>query len=240
VPSKITDVAAVDLFCGAGGLSHGLASQGIDVRVGLDINPACAYPYAANNSGAFVLRDMATLNAGHLAEYWKGADVRLLAGCAPCQAFSTYTQARRKAEDDRWALVDHFVALTCTAMPDLVTMENVPGLLTHRRFDRCVKRLVRCGYSVSVTVVDSAAYGAPQMRQRLVLLASLLGSLDLISPAKFRAKRKTVRDAIGGLEPLKAGQTSPNDPLHVASRLSPLNLKRIRHSEPGERGRIGQ
>ena len=82
-------------------------------------------------------------------------------------------------------------------------------------------------------VVDCADYGVPQHRQRLVLLASKHGPIEMIAPTVKAERYETVRDAIEELPPLKAGETCPDDPLHQASELSPLNLKRIRASKAG-------
>ena len=81
-------VYAVDLFCGAGGLTHGLVKAGIDVRLGVDINPACEYPYTANNDAVFLLKPVEELEASDLEFHYGKYGFRLLAGCAPCQTFS--------------------------------------------------------------------------------------------------------------------------------------------------------
>ena len=82
-------------------------------------------------------------------------------------------------------------------------------------------------------VVNCADYGAPQQRQRLVLLASKLGSIDLIEPTTPEGRRLTVRKTIEDLPHLEAGEACESDPLHRACELSTLNLKRIRASKPG-------
>lgn|ERR1700737_2403008 len=81
-------IVAVDLFCGAGGLTKGLLSAGVDVRLGIDLDKACRHPYETNNAGAkFILSDITKITPADLADAWKGAEVRLLAGCAPCLCF---------------------------------------------------------------------------------------------------------------------------------------------------------
>jgi DNA (cytosine-5)-methyltransferase 1 len=110
-------------------------------------------------------------------------------------------------------------------------MENVPNLAKQRVFRRFVKRLEAEGFKVSHEVVDCSDYGVPQTRQRLVLLASKLGPIKL--EKSKRRKAKTVKQAIRGLPRLVAGQVCKKDPVHQASELSPLNLKRIKASKPG-------
>lgn len=227
-------VDAVDLFSGAGGLTHGLANSGINVRVGVDIDPACQYPYTENNDAEFLLKSVGDLDAADLADYYQPGNVRLLAGCAPCQTFSSYNQ-RASDDDDRWWLLQHFSKLAGGLLPELVTMENVPGLLKHEVFDEFVASLEASGYEVSKQVVRCQEYGLPQQRSRLVLLASRIGPIALLTPEDFEAKPRSVRDVIGpGKVPvLEAGSAHPTDRLHQSAGLSPLNQRRIKASKPG-------
>jgi DNA (cytosine-5)-methyltransferase 1 len=89
---KRKKVAAVDVFCGAGGLSKGLVLEGIDVVAGIDADPACQYPYERNNPGKFIEKKVEELSGADVECLYPAGVVKLLAGCAPCQPFSTYTQ----------------------------------------------------------------------------------------------------------------------------------------------------
>lgn len=231
-------IQAVDLFCGAGGLTRGLIDAGIDVRVGVDIDPACEYPYTANNDAEFLLRSVGDVDAETLASYFTPKSVRLLAGCAPCQTFSTYNK-KASDEDDRWWLLRHFGRLAASLEPDLVTMENVPGLMEHDVFEEFVRTLRAQNYHVSYQPVDCSQYGLPQHRTRLVLLASKLGPISLLTPEQFGRPRLTVEDVISDLPELEAGASDPKDPLHRCSALSELNMKRMRASSPGVLGVTG-
>nr|WP_155262542.1 DNA cytosine methyltransferase [Bradyrhizobium sp. BR2003] len=217
------------MFCGAGGLTNGLAKAGIDVRLGVDIDPACEYPYTANNNGEFLLKSVVELSAEDV-DVGGGRSLKLLAGCAPCQPFSSYHQ-KATTEDGRWNLLNHFGRLAEEVQPDLITMENVPNLAKQEVFSQFVNRLKKQGFSVSHEVIDCSEFGVPQTRRRLVLLASKLGPISL--PRKRKRKTKTVEQAISKLPRLKAGQVCEADPLHQASELSDLNLKRIQASKPG-------
>ena len=73
----------------------------------------------------------------------------------------------------------------------------------------------------------------PQQRTRLVLLASLLGPLELGVPTHSPERHRTVRQTISRLKPVRAGEQSTKDPLHRSSRLTDTNLKRIKQSRPG-------
>jgi DNA (cytosine-5)-methyltransferase 1 len=130
-------------------------------------------------------------------------------------------------------LLYEFERIAEGVMPDIVTMENVPTIKRHKVFSDFVKALKRRSYEVWHDVVDCAAYGVPQSRQRMVLLASLHGSISLIEPLRDDSRYKTVRQAIGRLRPIGAGESDPKDELHVASTLSAKNMTRMRASKPG-------
>jgi len=226
-------VRGVDVFCGAGGLTHGLEAAGIDVRLGIDVDPACEHPYSGNNDASFLLKPVEEITSADLSEVFGDASFKLLAGCAPCQPFSTYSQTWSCPSDERWNLLEHFSRLVGEVRPHFVTMENVP-LLEHKDvFANFVAALKNGGFDIFHGVVNCADYGVPQGRKRLVLLASTLGPLQLIAPTTPEGHRVTVREAIGEMPPLEAGETDEDDTLHRACKLSPLNLKRIRASRPG-------
>src|SRR5262249_3687871 len=103
-------IRAIDLFCGVGGLTRGVEKVGRDVRLGVDIDPACEFPFTANNEAEFCLKSVADLSASNLRRSIEGAGFTLLAGCAPCQPFSTYQQ-KLGPTDGRWHLLEHFARL---------------------------------------------------------------------------------------------------------------------------------
>jgi DNA (cytosine-5)-methyltransferase 1 len=226
-------IRCVDLFCGLGGLTHGLIKGGVRVVAGVDVDPQCQFPYETNNDARFIKRDVRELCGRTLRDLWKGATYTLLAGCAPCQPFSTYSRNGRKSRRDAmWNLVGDFGRLVREAHPDLVTMENVPQLLDHNVFVDFLSSLE--GYHTWYEVVECARFGVPQTRKRLVLLASRLGPISLAHSVKDDENEvATVRAAISHLPPLVAGQVHPNDKLHSACKLSLLNLERIRASKQG-------
>jgi DNA (cytosine-5)-methyltransferase 1 len=225
-------IYAVDLFCGAGGLTHGLMKAGVDVRLGVDIDPVCEYPYIANNNAKFLLKSVEELDVNELKRHYRKNGIKLLAGCAPCQTFSTYNQKATES-DKRWWLLQQFSRLVDELLPDLVTMENVPRLIEQNVFNEFVASLKENKYSVAYQVVNCADYGVPQHRNRLVLLASRLGTVSLLTPMQFGRRSRTVRKAIGKIPPIKAGMSHPRDPLHQCSALSEINMHRIMASTPG-------
>lgn len=226
-------IKGVDLFCGAGGLTKGLEEAGINVGIGVDIDPACEYPFTTNNNATYLMKSVEDVSGEDFAESFYGAQFTLLAGCAPCQPFSTYRQGKSDASDKRWNLLQHFARLVKEASPDLVTMENVPRLAQLSIFAEFVSDLRSEGFEVSYSVINCADYGVPQQRRRLVLLASRLGPIAMIEPTLSGKRHITVRKAIGALPPIGAGDVCEDDVLHQACKLSPKNMERIRASRPG-------
>lgn len=225
-------ISCVDLFCGAGGLTHGFVLEGLPVVAGIDLDPACRFPYEANNQARFVEQDIGKVTAEELKSLFGDADLTVLAGCAPCQPFSTYAQRyETDGRDGKWGLLYHFARLAKEANPDVITMENVPTVAKHEVFHDFVASLKELGYHVWFDVVDSSKFGVPQTRNRMVLLASKLGDIRMLPPSTI--KPKTVRQAISHLRALKAGESAPRDKLHATATLSEKNLMRIRVSKPG-------
>lgn len=221
----------VDLFCGIGALSHGLKLAGFNVVAGYDIDENCKYAYEKNNDAEFFARDVAKLTAKEIEKHFSGKVPSVLAGCAPCQPFSTYKH--RYEEDPKWNFVTKFAALAVAVKPDFITMENVPALLKYKDgsvFKRFCSIIQKGGYDLEWSIERCERYGVPQKRRRLVVLASKKYHLGCL---KADEKIVSVRQAIGRLPKVSAGEGHPKDPLHAASGLTKLNLKRIRASKPG-------
>lgn len=233
--SKRPTIKAVDLFCGAGGLTHGMQRAGIDVVAGYDVEESCRFAYEHNNRAKFINQDVTTLRKEEVEAHLRGADYTLLAGCAPCQPFSTYSRTTNTTglKDKRWGLLNSFGRLVVEVRPDFVTMENVPGLVDQPLFDDFLQRLAEAGYQCDYRVVFCPDYGMAQTRKRLMLVASLQKQVCLPESTHTPDQYMTVADVIAKLPPLAAGQTHSDDPIHRASILSPINLKRIQASVPG-------
>jgi DNA (cytosine-5)-methyltransferase 1 len=229
---------AVDLFCGAGGLTRGLLDAGIRVVAGYDIDEACTYAFEANNSGAkFHKESVVELTAKRLVKHYPDGHTKILVGCAPCVTFSRYTQGLDRRKNPKWGLLNEFARLVREAGPDIVSIENVPELQRESIFADFLRMLEDERFQFSKDpderVVYCPDYGIPQHRSRLVLLASRLGPIKLVPPTHRPSEHRSVRQAIAGLPRLSAGAQSQADPLHRSSRLSSLNLSRIKHSKQG-------
>lgn len=229
-------IAAIDLFCGVGGLTKGLEQAGINVVAGIDFEPSCEFAYEVNNQARFICRDITKVTPDDIHRlYPEDTDIHILAGCAPCQPFSKYTQRYRKDgyQDEKWRLLYSFSMLMRECRPEIIAMENVPELAKTNVFSDFLNELADCGYCVDYKVVYCPDYGVPQSRKRLVLLASLLGPIELIEPTHTPETYVTVRQAIGDLPPLQAGEVDPDDAMHTCTALSGKNIRRILQSVPG-------
>lgn len=225
----IKEVKVIDLFCGVGGLTHGLKQVGFDVVAGYDIDETCRYAYEENNKALFINQDIRNITANDLNNIYRNVKCKVLVGCAPCQPFSTHSNKLKKLlkHDDRWNLLNEFLRLIKEVLPDIISMENVPQLTKTDIFKEFVNELDRLGYFVKYSVVFCPDYGLPQSRRRLVLLASRYNEIKLLPKQFTKENYKTVKDAIAYLKPIHHGESSQLDPLHKCSSLSNLNYERI-------------
>lgn len=228
----------VDLFCGIGGLSYGLKCQGMKILAGFDLDYTCQYAYETNTGGKFYYRDVKTISGDEINKLYSQNKntIKILAGCAPCQPFSSYAFKNKNKDKDKYNLLYEFGRLVKEVHPDIVTMENVPAIASFKLksvLADFIAVLQNEGYNVKYKVVYCPDYGIPQTRKRLVLLASRLGNIDLISPTHKKENYVTVKDAIGDLPPLEAGQGCPTDALHRCRALTPLNLQRLKSTPYG-------
>lgn len=227
--------AAIDLFCGVGGLSFGLKKAGIKVVAGIDLDESCRFAFEKNIKARFINQNISEMTGNDLVKtYWGKKDVvRILAGCAPCQPFSPHTNKNKERQkSEKWFLLNEFKRLINETLPEIITMENVPNLANQKIFMDFVKFLKNNEYFVTYTNAYCPDYGIPQKRRRLVLLASRLGEISLIPKTHSKEEYLTLYDAIGHLPPINSGEISEHDPLHRTMKLSDINIRRIRASKP--------
>jgi len=221
---------AIDLFCGIGGLTHGLIKEGFDVVAGIDNDKTCKFGYEYNNKTKFIHQDILEVTTKEINELF-GKDknlIRVLVGCAPCQPFSKLNL--NKITKKQLQPLEKFAQLINEIKPDIVSMENVGALANTKKypiFKIFLNVLEKNGYKYKYEVVDVSEYGVPQRRRRLVLLASRFGDIELIKRT-HKNNKVTVRDVIKYLEPIKSGEICKDDQLHRSRKLSELNLKRIK------------
>lgn len=219
---------AIDLFCGCGGLTLGLKKAGFEVVGAVDNDELAVRTYKANHPEVAVwnkdIQTVKTLAVKRRLNIRK-RELDLLAGCPPCQGFSTMRtlNGSKVIKDPRNDLIDEFYRFVKDFMPKTVMFENVPGLFEDRRFRSLVKRLKKLGYKGKSDILNAADYGVPQRRRRLIYLAGRDGQLEFAPTSK---KRKKVRDAIGGLPPAgKSGDSLHDLPVKRSDRIIALIRK---------------
>lgn len=224
----------VDLFCGVGGLTRGLLDAGLDVIAGFDIDPTCQYTYEQNNHVDYNIRNIREVTGEEIQALYDRNATKILVGCAPCQPFSQmrFKLKSANAKDEKYDLLLEFGRLIEETHPTIISMENVPQIRETKIYRRFLSVLRKNGYHVDAKVIFCPDYGIPQTRRRFVLVASLLGPIQIIPPTHNKQDVHVI-DHIGNLPPIEAGATDPDDPMHRASRLSEKNLARIRASIPG-------
>lgn len=227
---RLPKIEVVDLFCGIGGLSYGMKSKGFKILEGIDLDATCKYAYETNNEAKFVYKDIRKVTKDDILPLYSKKAIKVLAGCAPCQPFSSYAFKNKIKDPNKYDLLYEFGRLLEEVQPDIVTMENVIQILVFKEkpvLQDFIHRLNSLNYKVDVNQVYCPNYGIPQTRKRLVLLASRLGDIKLIPPTHTKDNYVTVQDTIGNLPPLEAGESCPTDALHRCRALSPLNMQRI-------------
>ena len=227
---KLPSIEVVDLFCGIGGLSYGMKSKGLKIKAGFDLDCTCLYAYETNNEAMFIFKDIRAVQKEDILPFYSKKSIKVLAGCAPCQPFSSYAFKNKNKDEKKYNLLYEFGRLVKDVQPDIVTMENVPAIASFKLqsvLGDFVRTLELEGYYVSYQVVYCPNYGVPQTRKRLVLLASKLGEIELIPPTHRKDNYVTVRDVISNLPPLQAGEVCPTDKLHRCRTLSALNMRRM-------------
>jgi DNA (cytosine-5)-methyltransferase 1 len=207
-----TKPTAIDLFCGCGGLSLGLRKAGFSVVAGVDADALASSTYRMNHKSALVVEeDIGRVDPKELmAELdLSPGDLGLLAGCPPCQGFSTLRTLNggRDIDDPMNDLIFQFSRFISCFRPKTIMIENVPGLASDPRLVSFSKSIAAMGYKYRFQVFDAADYGVPQRRRRMILLAALAERPEFSDASR---KRPTVRDAIEFLPPPGRGE----DPAH--------------------------
>ena len=247
------EAQVIDLFSGCGGMSLGFAALGHATQAfrlvgAADVNEASLGTYecnfevnALNRDVRLLARDRDALKAflDELDEYDSSLPLVLI-GCAPCQGFSAHRKKTWDQDDDRNDLVSAFAEVAASLAPECVIMENVPELLSGRYwsyFAQFKHRLEAEGYTVKQAIHNSAEYGVPQERFRALVVAMRDPNFSLPKPRLAPDRFRTVRDAIGDLPRVKAGEVIAEDPMHrsAAHRESTLDVIRAVPRDGGSR-----
>ncbi len=207
---KNKKILAVDLFSGCGGLTLGLKQAGLNVIAAVEINPVAVETYQKNHPEVKVfIADIRKINVDDmlLALGLKKGQLDLLAGCPPCQGFSSIRtrNGKKRIRDKRNDLIFDYLKFVKAFLPKAIMMENVPALMKNSRMKIFVKELQVLGYNLNgmPLILNAADYGVPQRRRRMILVCSRIG---LIKLPERDSRKATVREVIGKLpHPGKSG-----------------------------------
>jgi len=256
-------LTAIDLFCGAGGLSEGFRQAGFHVLVGNDYDTAAGATFEATHSKAKFLPG--SIQKYMASDFLRAAQVKkgeldCLIGGPPCQGFSVYNH-QRGLHDERSSLYREYLRVVEGLNPKWVVLENVTGMTSAgggAAVDSILAGLKELGYHVEKKILRAEEYGVPQERRRIVFLGNRMG-LPVIWPEQSHGPDLgvpfvTIADAIGDLPPLANGEAasstkyarapgsayqkmmrrqSPGVLNHSAPRLSAINIERMQHIPPG-------
>jgi len=207
---------AIDLFSGCGGLTEGLKQAGYTVLCAIENDQKACQNYQLNHPNVdLIASDIKAIDAIDVRSKLglELGQLDLLAGCPPCQGFSTLkTRKKRPKRDERNSLIEDFLRFVLAFKPKNVMLENVPGLQRYYRFSKFVRSLREHGYHVDHKVLNVGDYGVPQRRQRLILIAGLEAKPSF---AERSSSRLSVREVIGGLD---AVELEKNDIHYIPER----------------------
>jgi len=218
---------AIDLFCGCGGLTVGLKRAGFKVIGAVDNDPISIKTYKANHREVKTWeKDIRIVTSAAVKQrlHLRKGDLDLLAGCPPCQGFTSLRtlNGSRVIDDPRNDLIYDFIRFVKDLRPKAVMMENVPDLAKDNCFKEFCDKLKNLGYVGSHLILNTADYSVPQRRNRLIYLAGYKSKIPFAKSSKLR---KTVRQVISNLP--KVGESG--DFLHdIGEHRSPEVMSRIR------------
>ncbi|MGA9795908.1 MAG: DNA cytosine methyltransferase [Rhizomicrobium sp.] len=222
-----TDLAAIDLFSGCGGLSLGLQRAGFRILAAVDTDELAMETYRLNHSGVKTInKDIRKVSPNRLMKTLglRKGQLALLAGCPPCQGFSTLRTLNGKNDIDEPMndLIFEFVRFVRAFLPRAIMIENVPGLANDERIVAFRKRIEKLGYTHATKVLDASDFGVPQRRKRMIMIA-----VRNAKAVEFAAPSKRKRSVRGAIKSLSAPEKS-RDPMHnYETRRTPGVLKRI-------------
>lgn len=253
---------AIDLFCGAGGLSEGFRQAGFRVLAGNDFDEVAGQTYAATHLDAVFLpgpvQDITSKRLLKETGLARG-ELDCLIGGPPCQAFSVYNH-QRGMHDNRSQLFREYLRLVEGLSPKWIVMENVTGILSAgggEAVREISDGLEILGYHVKMQTLKAEEFGVPQERRRVVFIGTRENAAINFPKSTYgEGKRSfvTIRDAIGDLPPLENGgfigasayakaatseyqrELREHSKLirnHSAPRLAAINIERMKHIPPG-------
>jgi DNA (cytosine-5-)-methyltransferase len=238
-------IVAIDLFSGAGGTTSGLKKAGIKVAAAVEIDKWAAQTYRLNNPEVVLFEeDIRNINGKNIVDAvsLKPSDKILLVACPPCQGFSSI--GKNDINDKRNQLIFEYSRLIKDLNPDFLLMENVAGIISKKNkciFEKFIN-LIETEYFIKYDVLNTADYGVPQTRKRLVLHGIKKDKVDksfkIKLPAKTyskegkeNTKKWKTAEVIMNLPEIKSGEEFLGEGVHnhISNKLTDINIRRIRH-----------
>lgn len=229
----------VDLFAGVGGFSEGFKRENIDIVLATDIWEVAAKTYKENHpSTPFIVKDIYEFKPKKIfqeLDLQKG-DIDIVLGGPPCQGFSTV--GKRDENDPRNLLFKEYIRVIDEISPKVFVMENVVGILTMNNgeiYKNIINGFNTIGYKVESRILNSANYGVPQRRERVIFIGTKL-NIDIEFPpigyseTEFKNTKKiiTINEAISDLPIVLAGETSTeysSEPKNEYQKIMRKNMK---------------
>ncbi len=239
-PRRLT---AVDLFCGAGGLSYAFHEAGFFIVAAVEKDPETAATYERSFRQTYspdtqlLVKSVGSAAVRRVLEKLRlTTPIDLVLGGPPCQDFSP-ARLRKPRNGQRSSLVRQYFKLLSVVQPRAFLFENVPGLRTAKSgkyWEELVEEAERIGYEVSHAELEASRFGVPQRRKRLFVVGVRANLGLFVFPEGGSAKPPTVWQTIGHLQPLEAGELDPEDPMHRARCHRPDFVAYLKHIKEGQ------
>lgn len=237
-----TKLKYIDLFSGAGGFSLGFDNKGFQNVFSIDIEPSFCETYKYNfPEHQLIEKDICELSDTEIKYLKEFDEIDVVIGGPPCQGFSIAGNIGRKFIDDpRNRLFKEFVRVVKVIKPKFFVMENVARLYTHNKGEtrnEIIKDFKELGYKVKCKILNSADYGVPQVRRRVIFIGSLT-SEKIEFPPKGVNDYISVKEALSIYPKLESGEES-SIPNHIAMSHSEQMLTKMSYvTDGGDRNEI--
>jgi DNA (cytosine-5)-methyltransferase 1 len=215
------ELLAIDIFSGVGGLTEGMHQADFKTKIAFEIDEIASKAYHMNHPDTSIItKDIRKVTIAEIKRTLNGRQIHLLAGCPPCQGFSSIRRLNRSqpVDDERNTLIMEYIRLVKALRPYTIMLENVPGLVHYDLFKEA-KRILEedLKYYIDYKIVNVKDYGVPQNRKRLVLVGSRLGEIHVAKPTY---EKKTVRQVIGNLP-------SPEQSKDLIHKIYPIHTPEV-------------
>ncbi len=223
----------IDVFSGAGGLSHGLEKAGHTCLLGIDMDKNAINTFKENHKSANVFCDsVKKLTIPKLKELTANKKIHAVVGGPPCQGFSTVGLGN--PNDERNNLFKEFVRIVKITTPLFIVIENVTGLIAKKNaktLESILKLFQKMGYNLDIQIMSAEDYGVPEKRRRTIIIGSRINSI-ITFPQKTSSTPVTVGMALQNLKD-KKGKIHNHD-IEQAQIKSKIDQKRIMCIPEGE------